>query len=86
MSDNSHLRLFLGNFDRSPKAKPILGHFQGKRPLAEECEVVKIGAIRRHFGKKVLIDLIRHRTPLELPLLGGSENVFLTWDSHRAMV
>jgi len=83
MSDNSHSRLFLGDFDRSPQARPILGHFQGKRPLAEECEVVTISAIRRHFGKKTLIDLIRRRTPLELPLPGGSESVYLTWDAHH---
>src|ERR1700692_2870152 len=83
MSDNFHPRLFLGNFDRSPQAKPILGHFQGRRPLVEECEVVWIGAIRHCFGKKALIDLIRRRAPLELPLPGGPEQIFLTWDSHH---
>jgi hypothetical protein len=83
MSDNFDPRLFLGNFNRSPQAKPILGHFQGKRPLAEELEVVTIGAIRVHFGKKVLIELIRRRAPLELPLPGGPEIVYFTWDSHN---
>jgi hypothetical protein len=82
ISDNFHSRLFLGDFERSRQAKPVLGHFQGKRPLVEECEVVTIGAIRRCFGKKALIELIRRRAPLELPLPGGSEHVFLTWDSH----
>ena len=83
MSDNFHPRLFLGDFNRSPHAKPILGHFQGKRPLAEEFEVVLIGAIRRGFGKKALIELIRRRAPLELPLPGGSANVYLTYDLHH---
>jgi hypothetical protein len=83
MSDNFHPRLFLGDFNRSPQAKPILGHFQGKRPLAEEFEVVLIGAIRRCFGKKALIDLIRRHAPLELPLPGGSANVNLTYDLHH---
>jgi hypothetical protein len=83
MSDNFDPRLFLGNFNRSPQAKPILGHFQGRRPLAEELEVVTIGAIRQCFGKKTLIDLIRRRAPLELPLPGGTAQVYLTWDSHH---
>jgi hypothetical protein len=83
MSDNFQTRLFLGDFNRSPKPRLILGHFQGKRPLVEECEVVTIGAIRRHFGKKVLIDLIRRGAPIELPLPGGPAQVFLTWDSHH---
>jgi hypothetical protein len=50
--------------------------------LAEECEVVTIGAIRQCYGKKKVIDLIRRRTPLELPLPGGPAQVYLTWDSH----
>jgi hypothetical protein len=75
--------LFLGDFARSPQAKPVLGHFQGKHPLAEEFEIVLIGAIRRHFGKKALIDLIRRAKPLELPLPGGPAQVYLTWDSHH---
>jgi hypothetical protein len=83
MSDNFHLRFFLGDFARSPKSKPILGHFQGKGPLVEECEVVLIGAIRRCFGKTMLIDLIRRRAPLELPLPGGSASVYLTYDLHH---
>ena len=82
MYDNFHSRLFLGDFNRSPQVKPVLGHFQGKRPLAEEFEIVLIGAIRRCFGKKALIELIRRRAPLELPLPGGSAHVYLTWDSH----
>jgi hypothetical protein len=82
MSDNLHSRLFLGDFNRSPQSRPVLGHFQGKRPLAEEFEVVLIGAIRQHFGKKALIELIRRRAPLELPLPGGSAQVYLTWDAH----
>jgi hypothetical protein len=83
MSDNFHLRLFLGDFERSPQRKPVLGHFQGKRPVAEEFEVVLIGAIRRCFGKKALIDLIRCAKPLELPPPGGPEQVYLAWDSHH---
>ncbi len=83
MADGPHSRLLFANFDRSPQARPVLGKFPGKRPLVEECECVTIGAIRRHFGKKALIDLIRRRAPLELPLPGGSAHVFLTWDSHR---
>jgi hypothetical protein len=83
MSDNFDPRLFLGNFERPPQAKPILGHFTGKRPLAEEFEVVTVGAIRRGFGKKALIDLIRRAKPLELPLPGGPAQVYLTWDSHH---
>jgi hypothetical protein len=83
MSDNFNPRLFLGNFDRSPQSKPVLGHFPGRRILAEECEVVTISAIRQSFGKKMLIALIRRCAPLELPLPGGPELVFLTWDAHR---
>ena len=83
MYDNFHSRLFFGDFNRSLQSKPVLGHFQGKRPLAEEFEVVLIGAIRRCFGKKALIELIRRRAPLELPLPGGSAQVYLTWDSHH---
>src|ERR1019366_10055939 len=83
MSDNFNLRLFLGNFDRSPQSKPVLGHFPGRRVLVEECECVTISAIRQCFGKKALIDLIRRAKPLELPLPGGPASVFLTWDSHH---
>jgi hypothetical protein len=83
MSDNFHSRLFLANFERSPQSKLVLGHFQGKRPLVEECEVVTITVIRHCFGKKVLIDLIRRAKPLDLSLPGGNEQVFLTWDSHH---
>src|SRR3977135_2878210 len=81
MSDDFHKRFFLGEFNRSPQGKPVLGHFQGKRPLAEEFEVVWIGAIRRCFGKKALIELIRRAKPLELPLPGGPAQIYLTWDS-----
>jgi hypothetical protein len=83
MSDNFHPRFVLGDFCRSQHSKPVLGHFQGKRPLVEECEVVTIGAVRQRFGKKALIDLIRRGAPLELPLPGGPAQVYLTWDSHN---
>jgi hypothetical protein len=83
MSDNFNPRLFLGNFDRSPQRKPVLGLFPGKRLLAEGFEVVLVSAVRQRFGKKALIDLIRRSAPLELPLPGGPVQVFLTWDAHR---
>src|ERR1700688_159710 len=82
MSDNFNARLFSANFNRSPQTRPVLGRFAGRHPLIEECECVTIGAIQKCFGKKALIDLIRRRAPLELPLPGGPEQIFLTWDAH----
>jgi hypothetical protein len=83
MSDISQIRSFSGNNGPTQGCKPARYAFAGKHRLVEECECVWISALQHSFGKKHLINLIRQANPLDLPIPGGSEKVWLTWERHR---
>jgi len=83
MSDIFQMRSILGNPSATRGERPVRYAFPGRRWLVEECESIWISSLRSHFGKKHLIAHIRQCKPLELPVPGGSEKVWLTWEPHR---
>jgi hypothetical protein len=83
MSDIFRTRSVLGNPCSKRQEGPIRYAFAGKRWLVEECESIWISSLKSLFGKKHLIALIRQSKPLELPIPGGTEKVWLTWEPHR---
>jgi hypothetical protein len=83
MADIFQLRPILGNPSATRGERPVRYAFAGKRWLVEECESIWISSLKSYFGKKHLIALIRQAKPIELPVQGGSEKVWLTWEPHR---
>ena len=52
-------------------------------PLVEECEIVRIEAVQRAFGKKALLAAVRQAQSFRLPVVGGHFDVWFVDVPHR---
>ena len=76
-------RSIFGNFTGRDTGREQVARNPGKRRLVEECEIVRIEAVQRAFGKKALLEAIRRNEPFRVPVRGGDFDVWFVDVPHR---
>ncbi len=83
MSDGFGIRMTIGNSWSHIHHQEQSVRYHGRRRLVEECEIVRVEAVQRAFGRKALLAAIRQARPLRWPITGGFFDVWFVDVFHR---